>query len=129
VRVSAALICLATLSGSQLLAAQVAPDTFNPLDSQTSQLPSPVDLTFHPLDDPLVANDLNGVAPNDIVQVDQTSAAHRNLETERDPSPASTPTIALPPAVASGMGLLGILAACMMLRRFYVTPNLRARRN
>jgi hypothetical protein len=40
------------------------------------------------------------------------------LATTPDDRAAQSPAIALPPAVMTGLGLLGVLAACMMLRRF-----------
>ena len=45
-----------------------------------------------------------------------------------DPT-AQSPAIDLPPAVASGFGLLGVLAVCMTLRRFAYRPASFSRRH
>jgi hypothetical protein len=67
-----------------------------------------------------------GVANPPVVSVVFSSDARQ--ASGADPV-AQSPAIALPPAVSSGLGLLCVLAACMMLRRFAYRPASLSRRH
>jgi len=120
--VSAALLWVTILSGSQAPAATVAPNGASADPSQEIRQTLLLEIAFH-ADDPYDPF----IQPIDVPATEATSRTRSitsiDLSNSQSTDPAThSPAIALPPAVSSGLGLLGLLAGCMMLRRFAYRP-------
>ena len=71
----------------------------------------------------LFTEDFGGLPPAIPVVLQNNGSSSNSVEPA-----AQSPAIALPPAVASGFGLLCVLAVCMGLRRFAYRPATISRR-
>ena len=106
--------------------ASAAPTAGSPVESVQFDLYNSSDYRnrTYELNGPFFTEDI-ATAPHPAPIVFQSDAINSN---HGDPVPQS-PAIALPPAVASGFGLLCVLAVCMMLRRFAYRPAQTSRRH
>ena len=111
--VSAALLGCAVLFGTPGQTA-AAPSAGAPSSGQTTVASSPT-VVVHPA---FFEEQSESFLSSDASTGFTDPASDANTDTHHADPMAQSPAIGLPPAVASGLGLLCTLAACMGLRRF-----------
>lgn len=121
--VSAALLGCAVLLGPSGQTA-AAPSAGTSSSSQSTVASPPV--IVHPV---FFEEQSETLLSNDAATGSTDPASDANTDTHPADPMAQSPAIGLPPAVASGFGLLCTLAACMGLRRFAYKPGHVSRRH